>query len=104
MHVSVSMLSVVCCLYSPKVHNAADKDSLTWYQPLEGGGLSNVRSSIVGRWVTHTSLGLMEKVGAAPVGAQAVSEMLQAGADSLIEGGRLGIFTPMYFFLARNPE
>ena len=29
---------------------------------------------------------------------------LERAASCLAEAGRLGIFTPMYFFLARKPE
>lgn len=40
----------------------------------------------------------------APEGTQAVSSFLNDAADALVAGGDLGIFTPMYFALARKPE
>ena len=39
-----------------------------------------------------------------PEGSRAVSTLLNAAADALVEGGRSGIFTPMFFFLARKPS
>ncbi|MCY4191170.1 MAG: hypothetical protein OXC54_02155 [Rhodospirillaceae bacterium] len=39
-----------------------------------------------------------------PDGSRAVSTLLNRAADALVEGGRAGIFTPMFFFLARKPS
>ena len=39
-----------------------------------------------------------------PEGACAVCTLLDAAAYALVEGGTSGIFTPMFFFLARKPE
>ena len=33
-----------------------------------------------------------------------VSTLLNRAADALAEGGKSGIFTPMYFFLVRKPD
>lgn len=30
--------------------------------------------------------------------------MLERAADGLVAGGKQGIFTPLFFFLARKPE
>lgn len=78
---------------------------IPWYQPLVGSGVSlaRFRSSSVGRQVTYRSLRTLEAVKVVPGGTSEVSRLLNIGAEALAEAGRLGIFTPMYFALARNP-
>ncbi|MCS6914888.1 MAG: methyltransferase domain-containing protein [Myxococcales bacterium] len=76
-----------------------------WYLPLAAPWYtpSGFRSSPVGRWLTHQMVRSLEAVGVAPKGATAVSSFLQRGAGYLVEGGRTGIFTPMFYFLVRKP-
>ena len=71
-----------------------------------GSGLSfaRVRSSAAGRRPTHPVLWLLERLGTVPRGTTQVSRPLDLAAVSFAEAGRLGIFTPMYFVLARKPE
>ncbi len=85
------------------VHAAPD---IPWYEPLVGSGISvsRFRSSSVGRSVTYRSLRALEKVRVVPSGASEVARLLNIGAKALAEAGRLEIFTPMYFALARKPE
>ena len=45
----------------------------------------------------------LEYVGLAPKGSQRVQSFLEQAADALVRGGKKGIFTPNYFFLARKP-
>ncbi len=79
---------------------------IPWYEPLAGSGisLSNFRSTAFGRRLTHGSLWLLELLKIAPRGSFRVAAMLNISAIALAEAGRLGIFTPMYFILARKPE
>lgn len=79
---------------------------IPWYQPFVGEGLSftSLRSSPVGRRVTSGSLRLLERLGVVPRGAARVARLLNLAAAAFAEAGRLGIFTPMYFFLARKPR
>ena len=79
--------------------------AIPWYEPLVGSGLSlaSFRSSRVGRHVTHQSLRVLEALRIVPRGTTGVSRILNVGAAALAEGGRLGIFTPMYFVLGRKP-
>jgi sterol 24-C-methyltransferase len=91
---------------------AADDGYVPWYYPIEGK-LSNVQSpwdlftcfrmTRAGRFVTQTAVGLMEKVGLAPKGTQAIGHTLEVAADALVEGGKLGLFTPMYLAVAKKP-
>ena len=82
----------------------ADPDT-PWYHPLEG----NVRTlrgfprSTVGRKVTSTILQVLESLRLVPRGAFETQEILNIAADSLVSGGRIGIFTPMYYHKARKP-
>lgn len=84
---------------------AADPD-LPWYRPLEGNvrTLKGLPRSSVGRTLTSMVLRVLESVRAVPKGAYETCEILNIAADSLIAGGRLGIFTPMYYHKARKPN
>lgn len=80
--------------------------SVPWYQPLAGSGISlaSFRSSKVGRLVTTNSLRALEKLHVVPKGSMRVADKLNLCAAAMVEAGRLGIFTPMYFVHARKPE
>lgn len=45
----------------------------------------------------------LEAAGVAPKGSLEVATMLERAADGLVAGGKKGIFTPLFFFLARKP-
>ena len=79
--------------------------SIPWYQPLVGSGLSlaSFRSSRIGRSMTENTLRVLEALRAAPKGSVRVAETLNLCAAAMVEAGRLGIFTPMYFIHARKP-
>ncbi len=79
--------------------------SVPWYQPLVGSGISfaSFRSTRFGRFVTHNTLKALEALRLAPKGTVRVSETLNLCAAAMVEAGRLGIFTPMYFIHARKP-
>ena len=84
---------------------AATADPATpWYATLETGwtprGFLHTRA---GAWLTHGLVGLLELVRLSPRGTTRVHDLLRLAQRSLVEGGRLGIFTPMYFFLAERP-
>lgn len=85
--------------------HASDPET-PWYLPLAGTGWSwrDIPQRPVGRWLTNHTLGLLERVGIAPKGTQSVSSMLNNGAEQLVRGGELDIFTPMFFFMARKPS
>ena len=80
--------------------------SIPWYQPLVGSGISftSFRSSRIGRWVTHSTLRVLEALHIVPQGTVRVSKNLNLCAVAMVEAGRLGIFSPMYFLHARKPE
>lgn len=75
-----------------------------WYQPLQAGfSLKTFRNSRVGAASTHALVTALEKLHLAPRGTVATHAMLRIAQSALPEGGRLGIFTPNFFFLARKP-
>jgi sterol 24-C-methyltransferase len=75
-----------------------------WYRALQGKdiGLKSFPRTAIGRVVTHFTVKVLEKAGFAPKGTTEVSEFLVTGADALVEGGKAGVFTPMFFFVARK--
>lgn len=77
-----------------------------WYQPLEGSvrTLKGFPRSRLGRKVISALLHALERLHAVPEGTFETCEILNIAADSLVTGGRLGIFTPMYFHKARKPD
>ncbi len=56
----------------------------------------------VGRLVTHSMVWTLELLRIAPAGSTQVSALLNATALDLVDGGKLEIFTPSFFFLARK--
>ncbi len=77
-----------------------------WYRALEGRDftLSSIPRTPFGRALTNLTLRAGERLRLFPEGSRAVSTLLNAAADALVEGGKSGIFTPILFFLARKPE
>ncbi|HKY62324.1 MAG TPA: methyltransferase domain-containing protein [bacterium] len=77
---------------------------LPWYHPLTGRelSLSGLPRTQFGRKLTNRFVHLLEKLRLAPKGTKAVSDMLMRTSDALVAAGELGIFTPMYFVLARR--
>jgi sterol 24-C-methyltransferase len=45
----------------------------------------------------------LETVGIAPKGSMGVSGFLKKGADGLVAGGKEGLYTVMYFTVAKKP-
>lgn len=76
-----------------------------WYAPLEGEGATPARLSRVPvmRPVVRAALGVAERARLVPEGTRRVSDILNDGADALVEAGKLGIFTPCLLFFARTP-
>ena len=76
-----------------------------WYRALEARDLTltSIPRTPFGRALTNLTLRVGERLRLFPKGSRAVSTLLMAAADALVEGGRTGIFTPMFFFLARKP-
>jgi sterol 24-C-methyltransferase len=81
-------------------------DSATpWHLPLSGKEFSwrGLHLTSIGRRLSHRAVWLMERLRLAPKGATEVSAVLNTAAEALVAGGERGIFTPMFFFVARRP-
>lgn len=84
----------------------APTDSTTdpWYDSLsKSGGIRGFARSPFGRIVTHVVVSILQAIGIAPVGTKETSQLLNDAADRLVEGGTMGIFTPMYFIVVQKP-
>jgi len=76
----------------------------SWYASLQGGmTLQTLPHTKIGTRITHTAVSVMESLGIAPKGSTGIHTFLLKARDSLQLGGETGIFTPMYFVLARKP-
>ena len=83
-----------------------DGPSTPWYQPMEGqsGTLRNVfRRTPLGRRAMIGSLRLAETFRFFPKGSAAVVRFMDKTAEAYVAGGKMGMFTPLYCFLARKP-
>jgi len=77
----------------------------TWYKSLQGAfSWSGFRHTRLGHWVTHMMVTTLEFAHIAPKGTTATSTMLMKTAVCLVDGGKTGIFSPMYLILARKPN
>ena len=83
----------------------ADPD-MPWYRALQGRDLSlaSIPRTPIGRALTNLTLRVGETLRVIPKGSTMVSTLLNRGADALVAGGESGLFTPVFFFLARKPE
>jgi sterol 24-C-methyltransferase len=85
--------------------------AVPWYQPLDpdaAGSWSSMTSATgfrltrLGRLLTRAMVKAMERLGVAPEGSVRVSGLMETAGEGLVKGGRAGIFTPMFFVLARK--
>ncbi len=86
--------------------DAASDGGEPWYQPLAQSGLSlsSFRASVFGRKLTRAALQTMELLRLAPGGAADMVTFLDKAAVALVDSGRAGVFTPMYFVHARKRD
>ena len=80
--------------------------TIPWYQPMEAraGTLGIASRGIpIGRKAFLDASRLAETLRVFPKGSTEVASLLDRTADAYIAGGKAGIFTPLYCFLARKP-
>jgi sterol 24-C-methyltransferase len=76
-----------------------------WYEPLAGNfSISGLRHTRLGRTITHHLCSWAEWLHLIPKGTTEVSSLLMMTAEALVGGGREGIFSPCFFYLARKKE
>ena len=81
-------------------------ETTPWYQPMESrhGTVGNALHRMpLGRKLFIGGSGLAETLGVFPKGSSNVIRLLDRTANAYVAGGRAGIFTPLYCFLARKP-
>ena len=94
-----------------EVIEATDRDvkespGTPWYQPLEGQSgtrRSAFRRTPLGRKAMIGGLKLAETLRFFPKGSWSVVQLMDRTADAYVAGGKSGIFTPLYCFLACKP-
>ena len=83
-----------------------DGPATPWYQPIDnrrrtvGNALYRIP---LGRMVFIAASRLAETMGLFPKGSAEVIRLLHGTANAYVAGGKAGIFTPLYCFLARKP-
>ena len=87
---------------------AVDENSpiTPWYQPMEtrGNTLGNaLRRTPLGRKALMGTFRLAEALRMFPKGSADVIDLMDHTANAYVAGGRAGVFTPLYCFLARKP-
>lgn len=84
-----------------------DGSSTPWYEPMVGqaGTLRNAfRRTPLGRKAMAGGLRIAEATKLFPKGSAAVIRLMDRTAEAYVAGGKTGIFTPLYCFLARKPR
>ena len=77
-----------------------------WYRPMEAPGKtlgSALRRIPLGRKAYIGVSRLAEVLGVFPKGSADVIRLMDSTATAYVAGGRAGVFTPLYCFLARKP-
>ena len=77
-----------------------------WYHPMEARGKtlnSLLRRIPLGRKAYIGVSRLAEVLGVFPKGSADVVRLMDSTAKAYVAGGRAGVFTPLYCFLARKP-
>lgn len=62
------------------------------------------RRTPLGRKAIFAGVRMAEMFRLFPNGSAAVIQLMDRTANAYVAGGKLGIFTPLYCFLARKPD
>jgi sterol 24-C-methyltransferase len=91
---------------------AERSDALPWWYPISGDVKSAkgfkdwllvIRNTHYGRVGVKLIVRLLETVRYAPKGTLKMTEEFIGAADALVDGGKKGLFTPMYLMVGRKP-
>jgi sterol 24-C-methyltransferase len=84
---------------------AESEPGTSWYAPLAARfSVRGFHHSRAGRAVTQVAVRALELARIAPRGSAAVNAFLEAGGRAIVRGGETGVFTPMFYVLARKPS
>jgi sterol 24-C-methyltransferase len=87
-------------------------DTIPWYWGIAGEVkymqsywdlFTVLRMTHTGRRAVHVFTGFLENIGLAPKGTKKTADALATGADGLVAGAKLDLFTPMYLMVGRKP-
>ena len=84
-----------------------DEPSTPWYGPMEGryGSIGNFfRRTPMGRAAIWWIVRFSELIALFPRDAHRVLRFMDRTADAYVNGGKEGVFTPLYCFVARKPS
>lgn len=82
----------------------SDGEQLNWFNTLaQNFSIRNFPYTAWGRWTTGKMLRVLETLRLAPKGTTDINSMLMRTAESLIQGGKSGIFTATYLLVGRKP-
>ena len=89
-----------------ETQDLTETSEIDWYHPLDPDvwRLEMLQTTRAGRTCSRWLAWALEKVRLAPKGTASVSNFLEKGADGLVKGGKMGVFTPMYLCVARKPQ
>lgn len=83
----------------------ANGSTTPWYQPMEarsGTGSNSLRGTPLGRRLAIGAARVAETLRVLPAGTAEIAKLLDRTADAYVAGGKTGIFTPLYCFVARK--
>lgn len=92
---------------------AVREDPIPWYFPLAGSfkHMTSIwdfptiaRMTWWGRGIAHRFFGAGEMIGVLPKGSQKTADSMALAADCLVEGGKKGLFTPMYLMVGQKAK
>jgi len=87
--------------------NIKNDSHYPWYQnvsPSYSDSIVRFEFTGIGRLIAQFGIKTLQFLQIAPFGMEVANETLLIAADSLVRGGELKIFTPMFFYLAKKPQ
>eukprot|EP00274_Cyanoptyche_gloeocystis_P001395 CAMPEP_0196656506 /NCGR_PEP_ID=MMETSP1086-20130531/17426_1 /TAXON_ID=77921 /ORGANISM="Cyanoptyche gloeocystis , Strain SAG4.97" /LENGTH=340 /DNA_ID=CAMNT_0041989277 /DNA_START=114 /DNA_END=1136 /DNA_ORIENTATION=+ len=82
----------------------ATTSQVGWWTPLEANmSIQGFLKTGIGRFLTRQAVKTLEWAHVAPAGSYTVQCFLETAAKNLVLGGKTGIFSPMFYTLARKP-
>ena len=80
-------------------------NDIPWYSTLKSGwSLKQIRQTKASRTVMQGVFKVSESIGLVKKGVVKTQKILLVAADSLVEAGEKGIFTPMYLIVVSKPK
>ena len=104
--VNEALESVGFKILEAKDHGKKEDSPVPWYQPMEGRNrlsFTGLRRTPIGRTVVLSLVKLAEICRVFPEGSSNVVKLMDQTARSYVAGGKTGVFTTLYCFVAQKP-